>query len=168
MFLDNKANLVTIEGKEFFSKFSKVLLRLKETAIYILPVSNHPPCRWEVEYVHRFSVYCMRQLKGCPDGSASTAWDYAGLIWNLYSLGWRNRDAGPKRCHYSQNSRAQSPLNPFYRWCNMLLTVLYHFPVVSISHLLYWNSSILPLHLPPLLPPPPPPLSGRELGAILI
>ena len=25
--------------------------------------------------------------------SASTAWDYAGLLCNLYSLGWRDRDA---------------------------------------------------------------------------
>ena len=41
----------------------------------------------------------MRRLKGCLDGSASTAWDYAGLLCNLY------RDAGPIHCHHSQTSQ---------------------------------------------------------------
>ena len=64
----------------------------------------------------------MRRLKGCSDGSGSTAWDYAGLLCNLNSLDLRDHDAGPKCCHYSQTSRAQSPLNHFYSWYNMLLT----------------------------------------------
>ena len=88
----------------------------------------------------------MRQLKVCPDSSASTTWDYAALLWNHY------RVARPKRCHHSQTSRTQSPLNPFYTWCNMLLTGLHHSPVVSISLLIPSNSSILSLHFPPMLP----------------
>ena len=64
------------------------------------------------------------------------------------------RDAGPnpKHCHYPQTSRAQSPLNPFYTWCNILLTGLHHSLIVSIPLLLPSNFSILPLHLPPLFP----------------
>merc|ERR1719452_382199 len=48
--------------------------------------------------------------------------------------------------------RAQSPLNHFYTWCSMLLPGVHHSPVVSVPLLLCSNSSILPLHLPPLLP----------------
>ena len=70
-----------------------------------------------VEYAHSFPACCMRQLKGCRDGSASTAWDYAGLLCNLYL------DDGPKHFHHSQTSRAISPLDPFYTGCNLLLTV---------------------------------------------
>ena len=55
------------------------------------------------EYAHRFPVCRIRRLKGCPNVSASTAWDYTGLVCNLY------RDAGPKCCHDSQTSCAQSP-----------------------------------------------------------
>ena len=65
-----------------------------------------------------------------------------GLLCNLY------RDAGPKRCQHSQTYRAQSPLNLFYTWCNMLLTRLHHSPVVSIPLFLPSNSSLYPLHLP--------------------
>ena len=72
---------------------------------------------------------------------------------NLY------RDAGPKCCQHSQTSRAQSPLIPFYTWCNFFLTGLHYSPVVGIPLLLLSNSFILPLHLPPL---------ARELGAIII
>ena len=68
-------------------------------------------------------------------------WNYAGHLYNPY------RDAGPKLCHHSQTSRAQSPLNPFYTWCNMLLTELPHSPVVSIPLPLLSNS---PLSFPPL------------------
>ena len=98
-----------------------------------------------VEYAHRIPACRMRRLNGCPDDIASTAWDYVCLLCNHY------RDAGPKRCHYSQTSRAQSPLNPLYTWSNMLLTGLHHSPVVSIPLLLPWNPCMLPLHLPPLL-----------------
>ena len=63
-----------------------------------------------VEYMHRFPACRMRRQKRCPDGSASTAWDYAGLLCSLYSLGWRYQDADPKRCHYSQTSHAHSKL----------------------------------------------------------
>ena len=83
----------------------------------------------------------MRHLKWCPDGSASTSWNYAGLLCNLY------RDDGQKRYHHSKTSRAQSPLNPSHTWCNMLLTGLHHSPVVIISLLLPSNFSILPLQL---------------------
>ena len=48
-----------------------------------------------------------------------------------------------KRCHHSQTSRAQSSLNPFQGWCNMLLTGLHHHPIVSIPFFLPSNSSIL-------------------------
>ena len=94
-------------------------------------------CGREVEYGNGFLACHMRRLKGCTDGSASTP-------RNLY------QDAGPKRCQHSQNSRAQSPLNPFYTWCNILLTELHHSSVVSIPLLLPSNSSIFPLQLPPL------------------
>ena len=62
------------------------------------------------------------------------AWDYAGLLCNLY------RDAGPKSCHYSQNCRAQSPLNHFYTWCTMLVAGLQ--PVVNIPLLLPSNKLV--------------------------
>ena len=90
----------------------------------------------------------MRRLKRFPDGCASTAWDwdYTGFLCNLY------RYADPNHCHHSQSSRTQSPLNPFYTWCNMLLTGLYHSPLVSIPLLLSSNSSILLLHLLFFLP----------------
>ena len=98
-----------------------------------------------LEYAHRFPACRVRRLKGCPVGSASTAWDYTCLLCNLY------QEAGPKHCHNSQTSRSQSPLNPSYTWCSMLLTGLHQYPVVSIPLLLPSNSSMLPLHLPPLL-----------------
>ena len=61
-----------------------------------------------VKYAHRFLKCRRRRLKRRrPDGSRSTACDYASLLCILY------RDAGPKRCHHSQTSRAQSPLTPF-------------------------------------------------------
>ena len=97
-------------------------------------------------YAHHFPPCRVKLLKWCPDGSASTAWDYADLLCNLY------RDAGPKSCHYSQTSRAQFPLKPLYTWCHMLLTALHHSPGVGIPPLFPSNSSILPLHLFSLLP----------------
>ena len=54
---------------------------------------------------------------------------------------------------FSNYSRTQFTLNLFYKWCNMLLTGLHHSSVVIIPFLLPSNSSILPLHLPSLLPP---------------
>ena len=87
-----------------------------------------------VEYAHRFPAWRMRRLKSFPDDSAFTAWDYAGLLCILY------RDAGPKRSHYSQTSRARSPINPFYKWRNMFLTELHHPFVVSIPLFLPSNS----------------------------
>ena len=103
------------------------------------------PCGRGVVYAHRVSAWCMRRLKGYPDGSVSTAWDYASLLCNLY------RDTGPKGCKHSQNSLAQSSFNPFYTWYNVLLTGFHHSLVVGIPLLILWNASILPLHLPPLL-----------------
>ena len=99
------------------------------------------------EYGHRCPACRMRRLKGCPDGSASTAWDIAGLLCNLYSLGHLY---DPKRCHHSQTSRAQYPLNLFYTWCNMLLTIFHHCSMVSFLFLLPSYSFILPLPLPTL------------------
>ena len=52
---------------------------------------------------------------------------------------------------HSQTSRAKSPLNHFYTWCNMSLTGLHHSSEVSIPLLLPSNSFIFPLHIPPLL-----------------
>ena len=95
----------------------------------------------------------MWRINWCLDGSTSTAWDYAGLIYvGIRDVGLRRplqsrlkrlRYAIPKRCHYFQTPRVQPPLNPFYTWCNMLLTRLHHFSVVGIV-LLPWNSSTLP------------------------
>ena len=45
-------------------------------------------CKRGVEYAHGFPACRMRRLKGCPDSSASTAWDYARFLSHLYSLGW--------------------------------------------------------------------------------
>ena len=121
-------------------------------------LSLYTPCGRGAEYAQRYPACRMRWLNGCPDGSASTVSDYAGLLYNFYSLGWRNRDVGPKCCHYSQTSRAQSPLNPFYTWynhhvaTNMLLTGLHQSPVVSIPLLLPSNLTIIPLQPPTLLP----------------
>ena len=42
-------------------------------------------------YCWYFPACRMGRLKVCPDGSASTAWDYVGLLCNLYSLDWRDR-----------------------------------------------------------------------------
>jgi len=60
---------------------------------------------------------------------------------------------------HSQTSGAKSPLNPSYTWLNVLIG-LHYSPVVNIPLLLPSNSSILPLHLPPL--------HARELEAIII
>ena len=62
----------------------------------------------------------------CPDGIASTAWEYASLLCNIY------RDAGAKCCHHPETSHAQSPLISFYIQYNMLLTGLHHSSIVSI------------------------------------
>ena len=42
----------------------------------------NPPCGRRVEYAHRLPACRMRRLKGCPYGSASTTWDYTGLLCN--------------------------------------------------------------------------------------
>ena len=85
-------------------------------------MSINSPCGRGVAYARRIHACRMRRLKWCPDGSTSTAWGYASLLFNLY------RDAGPKLCQCSQYSRAQTPLNPFYTCCNLLLTGLHHSP----------------------------------------
>ena len=36
------------------------------------------PCGRVVEYAHRFPACHMRRLRGCPDGSASMAWENLG------------------------------------------------------------------------------------------
>ena len=88
----------------------------------------------------------MRRLEGCPNSSASTAWDYAGLLSNLY------RDADPNRRHHFQTSRPQSPLNPCYTRFNMLLTP-------SSPEIPPYSLLTSPLSLPPL--------RSRELGGQL-
>ena len=77
----------------------------------------------------------MRRLQECPNGSASTACNYACLLCNLY------RNAGLKRC---QTYPVKSPLKLFYTLCNMLPTGLHYSPVVGIPLCLPSNSSILP------------------------
>ena len=122
----------------------------------------------------------MRSLKGCPDSSASTAWDYTGLLCNLY------RDSHPKHFHHSQTCRVQSPLNPFYTWCNMLLTGsaqcqhCQHSLVVSTGSAVLTQSAVgqqcprsqhspqIPPYSPFTSPPFFPPLRARELEAIII
>ena len=56
-----------------------------------------------------------------------------------------------KRCLYSQTSVAQSTLNHFFMWCEILLTRSHHSLLVSIPLILPTNSSILTLHLLPHL-----------------
>ena len=82
-----------------------------------------------------------------PDGSAHMAWDYASLQCNLLFIAKETAEVRSKRYHHSQISRQ----SPFDTWCNMLLTGLHYSPIVSTPFLLPSNSSILPLHLPPLL-----------------
>ena len=101
--------------------------RLTTSLTYQLILLYHP--LWAgVEYAHRFPECPMRQLKWCPDGSASTAWDYVTL---------------------PPFSNLSCPI-PTQAILDMLLTELHHSPVVSIPLLLPLNSSILPLHLPSL------------------
>ena len=67
----------------------------------------------------------------------------------------RPQDAGPKRVHYSQTPRAQSPLNPFYTWCNMLLTGLHRSPISQHSssspHIFPYSLFTSSLFFPPSL-----------------
>ena len=65
---------------------------MKREKVYFLFINGAcPSCGRGVEYAYRFPACRMKRLKGCPDGSASIAWDYAGLLCNL------DRDAGPKQ-----------------------------------------------------------------------
>ena len=87
----------------------------------------------------------MRQLKGCPDSNASTAWDHpASFI--VYSLGWRDRWMPAQNAATILKLLVPNPpVNPFHTWCNMLLTGLHHSPVVSLTLLLLpSNTSIIP------------------------
>ena len=105
-------------------------------------ISCYVLCGRGIEFAHHIPAWRMRRLKECSDGSASTGgYTQVTFLCNLY------RDAGPKRCHHSQTSRAQSPLNPFYTWCNILLTEFHYSPVVSIPLVLPSNTSILLLSL---------------------
>jgi len=92
----------------------------------------------------------------CPRDAVSRTANFernGGHKWvNLYSIGWRDRDAGPKCCHYSQISHAQSPLNRFCTWCNMMLSGLYPRKINNSSvHLPRLHRS--PVVNIPLLPP---------------
>ena len=55
--------------------FEKKLRKVyREKKIKRKEVPPPPPPLWAgVEYAHRFTECCMRRLKGCPDGSASTS-----------------------------------------------------------------------------------------------
>ena len=88
-------------------------------------------CGWVIEYAHRFPA--------CRMASRLQAWDYAGLLCNLF------RDVGPKRYQHCQSSRAQYPLNHFYTWCNML-TGSYHSLVESIP--LHFNQDCVEISRP--------------------
>ena len=95
-------------------------------------------------YAHRIPACRMRRLKGCPDGNASTAWDYADLLCNHY------RDADSKCCRYSYTSRAQSPLKHFLHivqhvadWV-VLFSRSQHFPSSSLKFI-HTNPSPHPL-----------------------
>ena len=94
-------------GCNFFTNFACCFLR----ACYF------SPCGRGVKYAYRLPACCMRGLKRCPDGSASTACDYAGLLCNLY------RDASLKRCPqippYSPSLRARvlGAIIIIIRWC---------------------------------------------------
>ena len=119
-----------------------------------------------------FPVCRMKLLKGCLDGSTSTAWDYAGLICNLY------RDAVLKQCASevlictiscvtSSDHRLKRPrcrpktLPPF---SNLSCPI----PYQSFSHIVHVADWIVPLfrsqhspppllkffHTPPSAPPP--------------
>ena len=85
-------------------------------------------------YFDPFPACPMMRLKGCPDGSVSTAWDYAGLLCNLY---W---DASEKTLPPFPNLSCPIPTQPLL---HMMLTGLHHSPVVNIPLLLPSNSSIL-------------------------
>ena len=104
-----------------------------------------------------FPAFRMKRLKGCLDGSTSTAWNYAGLMFNLY------RDAGLKHCHHYQTSLAHSPFNPFHTWCNMLLGCTIP-PLSAIPS----SSPQIPPHSPFTSPLFFSPSRARELGAIII
>ena len=87
-----------------------------------------------------FNLY-MNMCLPLSEAASLRAWDYACLLWNLCSLGWRDRNAVPKRCYYCQSSRSQSPLNPFAHGATYCWLWLHHPPVVNIL-----------LLLPPILP----------------
>ena len=115
-----------------FSRFKQVRKKKVFISSMLMQRRNYDrppsPCGQGAKYAHRCPTCRMMRLKGFHDGSVSTTWDCAGLLCNLYSLGYRDRDAVLSRCHHSQTSRAQSPLTIFYIWCNMLLTAALHPP----------------------------------------
>ena len=85
------------------------------------------PYRQGVEWAHRFPACHMRRLKGLPDGSACTAWNYAGFLC-FYSLGWRDRGMPAENSVTVLKLLVPNPqLNPFFIWCDILLTGLHPF-----------------------------------------
>ena len=64
-------------------------------------------CGRGVEYTSLFSVCRMRRLNRCPDGGASTAWDYAGLLCKFY------RDAGQNAAKLLKPLVLNPHLTPF-------------------------------------------------------
>ena len=88
----------------------------------------------------------MRRLKGCPDDSASTAWDYAGFPCNLYQ-GCRPKTL-PSFSNLSCQISTQSHLHMVQHDSDWVASFpcSQHTPNPPLKFL---NT---PLHLPPLLP----------------
>ena len=95
----------------------------------------------------------MGWLNQYPDDSAFPMWDYADLLCNLYSLGWRDRRM-PKTLPLLSNLSCPFPTKPLVHMMQRVTDW------VSIPLLFPSNSSILPLHLRTLLTP----IRARELG----
>ena len=92
-----------------------------------------------------------------PFGRRGISFWWLHIAYPVLDVGailWSNDNTLQCSLVFIHISPAKSPLNHFYTWCNMLLTGLHHSTVVSISPLLLSNYSMLPLHLPPLLPSP--------------
>ena len=115
-----------------------------------------PPCVRGVKYAHCFPACRVRRLKRHPDGSASTTWDYAGLLYNLYL------DAGQKRCHVPfSNLSCPIPTQPLLHMVQHVADWVVPFPRSQ-------HSPQIPPYSPFTSSLSFPPLRARELVAIII
>ena len=87
-------------------------------------------------------------LKGCPDGSVSTVWDFTGFLFNLDSLGWRDREA-------AQNAATILKLIVPYP-NSTLFYLVQHVADWVVPFLSSQHSPPPPLEFFPAPPPPPP------------